>query len=111
MTEINELNQGILGFLHKKAPQQDIVAVAERLKMAAQSQNVLLEVTSAVPLNSSQKEQLKLIFSKRLKSKFKIKNIIDKDIIAGLIIRYKDLLLDASFAGKLELLRQSAYGY
>lgn len=111
MTKINEISQEILSFLHKKALKQDVAAIVKNLKTATENQTVLLEITSTIPLNSVQEDKLKLIFAKRLQGNFKIKNKIDKNIIAGLIVRYKDFLIDESLLGKLELLRKSVNGY
>lgn len=64
------------------------------------------EVTSALPLNSSEQDS----FKKDLLSKVGAKEVsfrVDPSILGGVVIKVGDKVLDGSVAGKLEGLRQS----
>ncbi len=70
-----------------------------------------IEVKTTVPLTSEEKEELASSFGKRLKKPVAIKNVIDPDIIGGMVIKTGDLLIDASIRAKIQgLLRNLKQG-
>ncbi len=56
-------------------------------------------LTSARSMSSSEIEKCKAILEKRLDKKFDIKHIIDKSIIAGVILKFSNNLYDISVSG------------
>ena len=62
------------------------------------------DVTSATELSDVQQADLAASLEKRLARKVKLNVSIDKSLVAGVIIRVGDLLIDGSVRGKLDRL-------
>ena len=58
-------------------------------------------VTTSEPLNKDVEQKLKKKLSESLKLKIKLTKIIDKDIIGGIIIKIKSIMIDNSIKSKL----------
>jgi len=58
-------------------------------------------VTTSEPLNKDVEQKLKKKLSESLKLKVKLTKIIDKDIIGGIIIKIKSIMIDNSIKTKL----------
>ncbi len=58
-------------------------------------------VTTSQPLNKDVEQKLKKKLSESLKLKIKLTKIIDKDIIGGIIIKIKSIMIDNSIKSKL----------
>ncbi len=71
---------------------------------AAQEAIISVEVISAVILNDEQQANITAAMTKRLASRVKLNYKIDKSIIAGMIIRAGDKVIDSSVRGRLERL-------
>jgi len=70
-----------------------------------------IEVKTAVPLTNSEKENLAQTFTKRLNKPVNIKNIIDPEVIGGMVIKSGDLMIDASLKSRIqELLKNLKQG-
>lgn len=64
-------------------------------------------VYSTYKLSDDELEKLKDIITEL--KKYQIKNIIDKSLLAGLIIKYSDKIIDLSFKNRLKVLSQKFY--
>lgn len=62
------------------------------------------EVRTAVPLSPEEKANLAERFSAKLKRPLTIRNIIDPEIIAGMVIKAGDIMIDASVSAKMKKL-------
>ena len=62
------------------------------------------QIISAVPLNDSQKEQIIDKLNKKLSKSIIPEWLIDKDIIAGLVIKFGNQVIDSSLNTKLNML-------
>ncbi|MGK7247280.1 F0F1 ATP synthase subunit delta [Buttiauxella agrestis] len=71
---------------------------------AAQEATVEVEVTSANVLNEDQLLKISAAMEKRLSRKVKLNCKIDKSVIAGVIIRAGDMVIDGSVRGRLNRL-------
>jgi F-type H+-transporting ATPase subunit delta len=60
-----------------------------------------LEVKTAVPLSNEEKNALTEKFSRRIGKPLTLRNIIDRDIIAGMVVKAGDIMIDASVRSKL----------
>ncbi|MGB9721109.1 MAG: ATP synthase F1 subunit delta [bacterium] len=70
-----------------------------------------IEVKTAVPLTNEEKENLNQSFARKLHKPVSIKNIIDPEIIGGMVIKSGDLMIDASLKSKIsELLKNIKQG-
>ena len=60
-----------------------------------------VQVTSAQPLSVAQQEKIAAAMEKRLAQKVKLNCNVDKTLIAGVIIRTEDFVIDGSSRGQL----------
>lgn len=67
---------------------------------------VTLELSTTKPLNEKEKNIIKLYFSNKLNKKINIKEIIDTNLIGGLIIKYQGKIIDGSIFSKQESLKE-----
>lgn len=63
-------------------------------------------VTSATPLTKAQEDKIAKAMKQKLNSEVRITTSIDASLIAGVIIRYDDVVIDGSSRGQLNRLSQ-----
>ena len=99
---------GLLVLLVNKGRQAEILNVLEAFldMVKAESGIIKAVVTSAVPLKEAQLEALKEKLEASTKSKIELETIVDSSIIAGLIVRVGDKVVDASYKGELQTLKK-----
>lgn len=71
---------------------------------AAQEAMVEVEVTSASTLSDTQLSKISAAMEKRLSRKVKLNCKIDKSVMAGIVIRAGDMVIDGSVRGRLDRL-------
>ncbi len=71
---------------------------------AAQEATVEVEVTSASALSEAQLSKISAAMEKRLSRKVKLNCNIDKSVMAGVVIRAGDMVIDGSVRGRLDRL-------
>lgn len=71
---------------------------------AAQEATVEVEVTSASTLSDTQLSKISAAMEKRLSRKVKLNCKIDKSVMAGIVIRAGDMVIDGSVRGRLDRL-------
>lgn len=108
---IDELVQGILDYLKSESKLHLLPDIVEKFEEKLEEDELRGEVVSAVPLSKEQVVKLEEILENKLHKKVKMKNIVDKEIIGGLIVRYKDIIIDQSIQGKLEEIKEEVYGH
>ncbi|HEY76849.1 MAG TPA: F0F1 ATP synthase subunit B [Thermoflexia bacterium] len=64
-------------------------------------------VTSAVPLTEAEKETIRRELTARLGDEVEVSFEVDPQILGGLVVRIGDRVVDGSFAGQLEQLRET----
>ena len=74
------------------------------------NKEVKVYVTSVIKISDKLEEQLKQTLSKNGKMKVKIINLIDKDILGGLIIQIGSNLIDTSIRSKLNKVKNAMKG-
>ena len=74
------------------------------------NKEVKVNVTSVVKINDSLENQLTKILSKNGKMKVKVINLIDKDLLGGLIIQIGSNLIDTSIRTKLNKVKNAMKG-
>lgn len=67
------------------------------------------EIISAVALDKDYITQIEHTLEKKLNEKIVLKNTVDKKILGGIIIRFKDLLIDQSLKRQLNDLKEAVY--
>ena len=83
-----------------------------RFKSMIVSKNTELKinVTSVKAINKDLKEQIIEIFSTKLKRKVNISNIVNKDILGGIIIELGSNLIDLSIRSKIDKINAAIKG-
>ena len=76
----------------------------------ADNKEIKVNVTSVIKINDSLETKLKKILSKNGKMKVKIINLIDKDLLGGLIIQIGSNLIDTSIKTKLNKVKNAMKG-
>ncbi len=104
--QINEHGQNLIKVMAENGRLEVLPAVAEqfaeyRLEWAKE---VEAEVVSASELTAEQQQEISASLEKRLARKVKLNCSIDAELIAGVIIKAGDLVIDGSIRGKLSRL-------
>ena len=76
----------------------------------ADNKEIKVNVTSVIKINDSLEDKLKKTLSKNGKMKVKIINLIDKDLLGGLIIQIGSNLIDTSIRTKLNKVKNAMKG-
>ena len=99
---------GLLVLLVNKGRQAEILSVLEAFldMVKAESGIIKAVVTSAIPLKEEQLKALQEKLETSTKSKIELETIVDSSIIAGLIVRVGDKVVDASYKGELQTLKK-----
>ena len=99
---------GLLVLLVNKGRQAEILNVLEAFldMVKAESGIIKAVVTSAIPLKEAQLTALKEKLEASTKSKIELETIVDSSIIAGLIVRVGDKVVDASYRGEMQTLKK-----
>ncbi|MBU3804659.1 MAG: ATP synthase F1 subunit delta [Candidatus Cellulosilyticum pullistercoris] len=99
---------GLLVLLVKKGRQGDLLGVLEAFleRVKVESGIVKAVITSAVPLKEAQLTAIKEKLEAGTKSKIEIETVVDTSIIAGLVIRVGDKVVDASIKGEMQTLKK-----
>lgn len=98
-------DEEVLNYIHNRLITQIIIAI-EKLDFEQVEQGVsCVEVFSPYPLGSKGQE-LKGIFSLKTKREINLVEKIDEKLIAGIVVKIGNLLLDGSISNKLEEARQ-----
>ena len=78
----------------------DVLEQFEHLRALSEA-TAEVEVTSAQPLNATQIEKIAAAMEKRLARKVKLNCNVDSSLIAGVVIRTEDFVIDGSSRGQL----------
>jgi F-type H+-transporting ATPase subunit delta len=76
--------------------------ILRRYRLKKEDTSVLeLEVRTAIPLSPEEKDKLAERFAKKFGRHLTIRNVIDESIVAGMIVKTGDLMIDASLQTKM----------
>ena len=109
------VSKDLLGLITLLANNSRLNILEEVLKRyielhTSDNKEIKVHVTSVVKITDSLENQLKKILSKNGKMNVKIINIIDKDILGGLIIQIGSNLIDTSIRTKLNKVKSAMKG-
>lgn len=109
--QVSESIVGLMILIVKKGRQEFISDIFEAFLEMVKKQKGILKatVTSAVALHPSELEQIKMQLEKSTKSQIELDTIVDESIIAGLLLRVGDKVVDASIKGKMQMLKKELY--
>lgn len=99
---------GLLVLLVNKGRQGHLLEILEAFleRVKAESGITKAVITSAVPLKEAQVTAIREKLEAGTKSKIEIETIVDTSIIAGLVIRVGDKVVDASIKGEMQTLKK-----
>ncbi|MGP1959537.1 MAG: F0F1 ATP synthase subunit delta [Arsenophonus sp. NC-TX2-MAG3] len=105
----DEIDEHARNLIRIMAENERLSALPEVLKQYIQLRAFLeltvdIEVVSATSLNEKQQFKISTAMQKRLSRKVKLNCKIDKSIIAGLIIKAENLVIDGSVRGRIKRL-------
>jgi F-type H+-transporting ATPase subunit delta len=84
----------------------DLIEAFDEL-YARQQKQLEVELTTAVPIDDAQAEVLRARLAAQTGADIALSRKVDPAIVGGLVLRVRDLLIDASVRGKLDSLRIS----
>ncbi len=110
-----QISKDLLGLIMLLAKNARLNILEEVLKRyvelhTADNKEIKVNVTSVIKINDSLETKLKTILSKNGKMKVKIINLIDKDLLGGLIIQIGSNLIDTSIKTKLNKVKNAMKG-
>jgi F-type H+-transporting ATPase subunit delta len=76
-------------------------------RYARRQKQLEVELTTAVPIDDAQAELLRARLAAQTGADISLSRKVDPSIVGGLVLRVRDLLIDASVRGKLDSLRLS----
>ncbi|HKJ76257.1 MAG TPA: F0F1 ATP synthase subunit delta [Gammaproteobacteria bacterium] len=82
----------------------DILEIYQELRRSAEGE-VHAEVTTAAPLDEAAEKAIATQLEKRFGKKVSVESRVDESLMAGVVIRAGDLVIDGSVRGGLEQLR------
>ncbi|MGP1956404.1 MAG: F0F1 ATP synthase subunit delta [Arsenophonus sp. NC-PE1-MAG3] len=105
----DEIDEHVQNLIRIMAENERLGTLPEVLKQYIQLRAFLeltvdIEVISVAELNEKQQFKISAAMEKRLSRKVKLNYKLDKSIIAGVIIRAGDLVIDGSVRGRIERL-------
>ena len=103
---------GLIVLLAKNSRLNIFQEVLKRFMQLHTSDNkeVKVYVTSVIKISDNLEDQLKKTLSKNGKMKVKVINLIDKDLLGGLIIQIGSNLIDTSIRSKLNKVKNAMKG-
>ncbi len=110
---VQELTMRMLGFLNDKRRLELLPAIESqyRLLLARKRNITQASLTSAEPITSEEVEHLRSKLCTRLGLDLRLNLLVDKNIIAGLVLKIGDQVFDGSVSGKLKALRKELLAY
>ncbi|MGF1687527.1 F0F1 ATP synthase subunit delta [Photobacterium japonica] len=104
--QLNEFGQNLLKVMAENGRLKALPAVCDEflLLKSEQEKTIDADVISAITLDDSQLEAISKKLEQRLERKVKLNCSVDETLIAGVVIRAGDLVIDNSVRGKLDRL-------
>ncbi|GFN45803.1 F0F1 ATP synthase subunit delta [Candidatus Regiella insecticola] len=105
----DQLSEPAQNFIRIMAENNRLLVFPEVLAQFIQLRDSLestvdVEICSAMPLNDQQKKKIAVVMEKQLSRKVKLNCKIDSSVIAGVIIRAGDMVIDGSVGDRLRRL-------
>lgn len=104
--QLDQYGQNLIRLMAENKRLTVLPAVYEEFQYYVEEYNATAEVQviSAQPLNATQKQKIAAAMEKRLARKVKLNCSVDNSLIAGVIIRTDDFVIDGSSRGQLQRL-------
>ena len=101
--QLDQYGQNLIRLMAENKRLSAIPTVFEEFKHYVEEHQAIaeVEVISAQPLNATQIEKIAAAMEKRLARKVKLNCNVDSSLIAGVVIRTEDFVIDGSSRGQL----------
>ena len=101
--QLDQYGQNLIRLMAENKRLSAIPTMFEEFKHYVEEHQAIaeVEVTSAQPLNATQIEKIAAAMEKRLARKVKLNCNVDSSLIAGVVIRTEDFVIDGSSRGQL----------
>lgn len=109
---IEKITVSFIDMIVKNGRERFLPAIARVFIHETKEYNGITEsvLTTAVPVDTKIKTQITDLISGIFKTKVELKEVIDKDIIGGFILRVEDNYIDASVKNKLRKIEKELKG-
>jgi len=104
MKTVEEIVNGFLSYLSSRGQLNLLPQVIERLSQHLKEEEKIATVVSAIELKEEELEKIKMFLKRKFGQELNVKLIVDPKIIGGLVIKYRDQVIDRSLKGKLNSL-------
>ncbi|MFH0841762.1 MAG: ATP synthase F1 subunit delta [Bacteroidota bacterium] len=110
--DVSNLTFSLIDLVIKNGRESYIPAIARVFISETMKYNGITEtiLTTAVRVDEKVKKQVSDLVSSAFKTKVELKEVIDKDIIGGFILRIDDKFIDASVRNKLRRIEKELKG-
>ncbi len=104
--------QEMINFLYviiDKRRESYLVSIANEFKKLFNEHENILEVTAitAVPMDKKVQDRLEIVLGNKMDKRINLRNIVDKDIIGGVLLRIENKIIDGTVKGQLESMRKT----
>jgi F-type H+-transporting ATPase subunit delta len=109
---IQKISLSLLDLVVKNGRENYLLAIAREFIRKTKEYNGITEsvLTTAVKVNEKIKKQVIDLIAGIFKTKVELKEMVDKDIIGGFILRVEDNYIDASIRNKLRKIEKELKG-
>ena len=105
---LSKTSFNFLDVIIKKKREPAIATICEEyIKLYNQAHNIkVVKLTTAQPLSEVLVDKIKGILEEKTQSTIEIQQVVDPNIIGGILIKFDDYFIDASILSKINKLRQ-----
>jgi F-type H+-transporting ATPase subunit delta len=105
---VEQITLSMVALLIKNGRENHLPAVARNFADDTRKYNGVTEtiLTTAIPVNDKVRKQMADLISSTFNTKVELKEIVDKEIIGGFILKVNDNFIDASVRNKLRKIRK-----
>ena len=109
---IQKISLSLLDMVVRNGREKSLPAIAREFIRRTKEYNGITEsvLTTAVMIDESIKTQVKDLIAGIFKTKVELKEVVDKEIIGGFIMRVEDSYIDASIRNKLRKIEKELKG-
>jgi len=107
MNDTDLLVKGIISYLTKAKKLDLIPDIIEKLKALSIEEENTAQIVSSYDLNDVEKNKIIEIINSKFGKISKANFLIDKSILGGIIIKFKDKMIDLSLSEKLTKIEES----
>lgn len=107
-----KLSQEMLNFIYliiDKRRERYIDEVKEYYNFLYNEENNIIEATAvtAIPMDKQHQDKLSIVLSNRLGKKVILENLVDKNVVGGVLLKIENKLLDGTIKGRLNDIERS----